>query len=95
MATFLLIHIDKPASLALRMANREAHLDYCRANADIIRLGGPIMNDAGEMGGSMLILEVDDVEAARTFSDNDPYTKANLFQRRNVSPFKVTMGAIA
>jgi uncharacterized protein YciI len=95
MATFLLIHIDKPSSLALRMANREAHLDYCRANASIIRLGGPIMNEAGEMAGSMLILETDDVAAATAFSDNDPYTLANLFQRRNVSPFKVTMGAIS
>jgi uncharacterized protein YciI len=95
MATFLLICIDKPASLALRMATREAHLDYCRANAGIIRLGGPIMNEAGEMGGSMLILEVETIEAAQAFTDNDPYTKANLFQRRNVSPFKVTIGAIA
>ena len=95
MATFVLIHIDKPGSLALRMANREAHLAYCGVNADKIRLGGPLMNEAGEMAGSLLVLEVEDAAAAQAFSDNDPYTKANLFQRRNVSPFKITFGAIA
>lgn len=94
MPTFLLMNIDKPDSLALRMANREAHLDYCRANAEIIRLGGPVMTDGGEMAGSMLILDVDDAAAAQAFSDNDPYTKADLFQRREVRPFKVTLGAL-
>ena len=32
MARFLLYCVDKPDSLALRMANREAHLAYVRDN---------------------------------------------------------------
>ena len=94
MATFLLMNVDKADSLPLRLANREAHLDYCRANADIIRLGGPLLTDGGDMAGSMLILEVEDAAAAQAFSDNDPYTLADLFQSREVRPFKVTLGAL-
>ncbi|MGA0603478.1 YciI family protein [Caulobacter sp. KR2-114] len=94
MPTFLLMNVDKPDSLALRMANREAHLDYCRANAGIIRLGGPLLSDGGDMAGSMLVLETADAAQAQAFSDNDPYTLAGLFERREVRPFKVTLGAL-
>ncbi len=94
MATFVLMNVDKPGSLALRLANREAHLDYCRANADLIRLGGPLLNEGGDMTGSMLILEVDDPAQAQAFSDNDPYTLADLFQSRDVRPMKVTFGSL-
>jgi uncharacterized protein YciI len=94
MPTFVLMNVDKPDSLALRLANREAHLDYCRANGEIIRLGGPLLSEGGDMAGSLLILEVDDIAAAQAFSDNDPYTLAGLFERRDVRPFKVTFGAM-
>jgi len=94
MATFVLMNVDKPGSLTLRLANREAHLEYCRANAELIRLGGPLLNEGGEMTGSMLILEVDDPAQAQAFSDNDPYTLAGLFQSRDVRPMKVTFGSL-
>ena len=44
MTSFALICIDKPDSLALRMANREAHLAYIRAApAGFIRTAGPFL----------------------------------------------------
>lgn len=95
MATFVLMNVDKPDSLALRLSNREAHLAYCRDRAEMIRLGGPLMGEGGDMAGSLLILETDDIAAAQAFSDNDPYTLAGLFQRRDVRPLKITMGQIA
>ena len=64
MAHFALMCFDKPNSLDLRMATREAHFAYGRATPGVVRLGGPFLNDAGEMIGSLIILEVADLAAA-------------------------------
>ena len=50
MASFVVICIDKPDSLALRLATREAHFAYARSMpAGFIRMGGPFLDEAGEM----------------------------------------------
>jgi len=53
MALFALICTDKPDSLALRMATREAHFAYARVHAGAIRLGGPFLTADGGMAGSL------------------------------------------
>ena len=94
--TIFAIHcLDKPASLELRLANREAHLAYAGSFKAHIKLGGPLLNEAGEMAGSMLIMEFDDIEQARAFSADDPYVKAGLFQRVDITAFKPTLGGFA
>ena len=94
--TIVAIHcLDKPASLELRLANREAHLAYAGSFKAHIKLGGPLLNEAGEMAGSMLIMEFDDIAQARAFSADDPYVKAGLFQRVDITAFKPTLGGFA
>ena len=94
--TIFAIHcLDKPASLELRLANREAHLAYAGGFKAHIKLGGPLLNEAGEMAGSMLIMEFDDIAQARAFSADDPYVKAGLFQRVDITAFKPTLGGFA
>ena len=46
--------IDKVGLLPVRQANRAAHLEYVKANADTILVGGPYLDDAGNMIGSVL-----------------------------------------
>lgn len=94
MPTFVLICTDKPKSLDLRMANREAHLAYAKDFADSIRLGGPLLDAAGDMAGSMFVLEAEDRAAAEAFSANDPYNKAGLFQSVDIRPFRPVLGAL-
>jgi len=94
MATFVIICIDKPASLDLRLATRQAHFEYIRANPGIVRLGGPFLDASGEMAGSLIVAEVADQAAAQAFTDNDPYTLAGLFERREVRPWRATVGAL-
>ena len=95
MASFALICIDRPDSLALRLATRDAHFDYARAHADHIRLAGPFLDDAGEMTGSLILMEADDIEAARAFNAADPYTLAGLFERVEIRPWRATFGTLA
>ena len=73
-----LIARDKAGALDVRKANREAHLDYA-AKSGIVSQAGPLLNDSGDMCGSLLVLEVEDMAAARSFADSDPYAKAGLF----------------
>ncbi|WP_424971841.1 YciI family protein [Dinoroseobacter sp. S76] len=74
-----LIAIDKPGSLELRKANREAHVAYLKAS-DAVQQAGPFLSNTGEMCGSLIILEVADMEAAQAFAAGDPYGKAGLFE---------------
>ncbi len=94
MAHFALICIDKPGALALRMATREAHFAYVRAHPGAVRLGGPFLDEAGEMAGSLILLEAADLAAARAFSAADPYTLAGLFERLEIRPWRATVGAL-
>jgi uncharacterized protein len=94
MPLFVLNCHDKPGALALRMATREAHLAYVRPQLDILKLGGPLLDEAGDMAGSLMILEVADRAAAEAFSAGDPYTKAGLWSRVEITPFRVTLGQL-
>ena len=95
MALFVLTCIDHPNALERRMSVREAHLAYVREHIALVRLAGPLLDDAGDMAGSMFIIEAADRAAVEAFSSRDPYRTANVFERVVVRPWKVTVGAIA
>ncbi|ABV95146.1 YCII-related domain protein [Dinoroseobacter shibae DFL 12 = DSM 16493] len=74
-----LIAIDKPGALEVRKANREAHVAYLQ-DSGVVQQAGPFLSNEGEMCGSLIILDVADMEAAQAFAAGDPYGKAGLFQ---------------
>lgn len=94
MGLYVLVCNDKPNSLDLRLANREAHLAYARGFAERLKVAGPLLDEAGNMAGSLLILEADSLEDARAFNLGDPYQKAGLFGSVQVTAFKATIGAL-
>ena len=96
MPLFVVSYIDKPNSLALRMANRQAHLDYAHAEdrPAKVKLGGPYLDEKGDMAGSLLILEAPDKAAAVAFTQADPYVTCGLMQSVDVKPFRITMNEL-
>ena len=82
---------DKPDSLALRLATRDAHLHYLENFSPQVVMAGPYLNVDDQPIGSMLIMEFPDEAAAVSFSENDPYALANLFQSVSVRPWKKTL----
>jgi uncharacterized protein YciI len=90
---FVLTCIDKPNALEVRLAARDAHLDYVRGSG-LVKVGGPFLDADGGMAGSMLIIEAPDLAAAQAFSAADPYAKAGLFASVDVRPFKLTLGSL-
>lgn len=95
MPLFVAVCIDKPNSLDLRMATREAHFAYVGAQPGKLKLGGPFLDGKGDMAGSLIIFEAEDLAAAQAFSRDDPYNKAGLFERVEVRPWKATFGSLA
>jgi uncharacterized protein YciI len=90
---FVVTAIDKPDSLSLRMATREAHFAYAK-ETNVIRIGGPFLDENGDMAGSLIIFEAADLAAAKTWHANDPYVKAGLFAHSEVRPWKLTFNPV-
>jgi len=93
MPLFVVSCIDKENGLETRMAARPEHLKWA-GGTGMLRLAGPYLSEAGEMAGSLMIIEAEDIEAARQFNRDDPYTKAGLWQSVDIRPFKATIGNI-
>lgn len=84
---FFVYHMDKPNALELRMATRDSHLAYIKDFT--VLFAGPTMEaGTGTMDGSVIVVELPDADAAETFVAEDPYTKAGLFEKTIVKPWK-------
>ncbi|WP_414899010.1 YciI family protein [Rhodovulum sp. YEN HP10] len=88
---FALICRDKPGHLETRKANRDAHLAYVAATGVVVH-AGPFLDEAGEMCGSLVILDVADKAAAEAWAANDPYAGAGLFESVSVQAWKKVVG---
>ena len=90
MPYFAVICRDKPGALPVRMENRAAHLAYVEETGTVF-IGGPLLEN-GQMAGSMLVLDVADMDAAKAWAAGDPYAKAGLFQSVMIQEWKRVIG---
>ncbi len=79
MPTYAIHCIDKPMQQALRARTREAHLAYVRQRMSQVVVAGPLLDEAGQPIGSMLLMEFPDYRSAVAFAADDPYARAGLF----------------
>lgn len=86
---FYIIHcFDKPDHLQVRLDNRPAHVDYLKSFREKLYAAGPTLDAAGNMNGSLVILDLDSQADAEAFAAGDPYAKAGLFAKVSVQPWK-------
>ncbi|KAK4534452.1 hypothetical protein CDCA_CDCA02G0477 [Cyanidium caldarium] len=104
MSTAAVFAWDRPGALLVRRSNRAAHLQWVQQEAAAIVCGGPFWRDDGSTPslpsssssssssplGSFLIVQSDALE----FLQQDPYVQANLFQKRNVHPWRPAVGSL-
>ncbi len=76
---FVLYCVDKPQRHALRAKLRVPHLAYIEGRTHAFRFGGPLIDDQGLPGGSLMILELPDRAALDAHMQGDPYFAADLF----------------
>lgn len=90
MPLFAVICRDKPGALQTRLDTRDAHLGFLRETASL-RMAGPLI-EAGEMRGSLIVLEADSLDAATSWAAGDPYKAAGLFDSVEVIEWKKVIG---
>ena len=86
-----LVTYDKPNHLHIRMENREAHLAYIEKTG-VVEMAGPFLDTGEKMCGSLIILDVNDMAAAESWAENDPYNRAGLFENSTLKIWKKVIG---
>tara|TARA_B100000315_G_scaffold252186_1_gene288429 strand:- start:3907 stop:4515 length:609 start_codon:yes stop_codon:yes gene_type:complete len=78
-----LIHaIDRPDSDALRNELRAEHEAYQASVESLYITRGPLLSDDGErQSGSLMIIDVPNLAAAKEFWQNEPFVTGGLFER--------------
>ncbi|NQV98537.1 MAG: hypothetical protein HQ483_02470 [Rhodospirillales bacterium] len=72
--------IDGPDGSAIRSQNRDAHEAYLEDHADTVIVRGPLLDASGENGiGSVLLLDIPDMDTARAFMENEPFYRAGCY----------------
>ena len=93
MPLFVIHCFDKPGHQQVRLDTGTAHLDYAKAWEDHMVVGGPLLTpDGQDMVGSMIIMDLPDLQAAYDWCANDPYGKAGLFESVTVRPYRALLG---
>ena len=80
-----------PNALQHRMDIRPQHIETVRAlrqNGNYV-LGGAILNDAGQMIGSVLVLQFETEAQLHHWRDNEPYVVNKVWEKVEIKPFKV------
>lgn len=87
---FVLLCQDKPGALQTRLDNRPAHLDYLNASG-VVMFAGPFI-EGGNPVGSMVVVDLPDMAAARAFAEADPYARAGLFASVSIREWRKAIG---
>ena len=93
---YAIIGQDHPNSLEKRVAARPEHLTRLQQlqNEGRLLLAGPFpaldTDNPGAAGftGSLIVAEFDDLEAAQTWANHDPYIAHGVYSNVSVKPFK-------
>jgi len=96
---YMIYSEDVPHSLEKRRIARPAHLERLqnlKADGRVL-VAGPLPaidseepGDAG-MTGSLVIAELETLEAAKSWAEVDPYMLAGVYHKVTVKPFKKTL----
>ena len=92
---FIIVNTDIEDGIELRAETRDVHLEYLRnhgKNAKLVQAGPTPSEDGSRMTGSLLVVEAESIEDARSLADDDPYTKAGQISYADVRPWNWTVG---
>jgi uncharacterized protein len=81
------------AAPARRLAVRTQHLEGIRplVEAGTVLLGGAILNDAGGMIGSLMLMEAESEAAARALLERDVYVTGGVWAQYELHPFRIAV----
>jgi uncharacterized protein YciI len=88
---FVVIAYDGENVLERRMASREAHLATCRQYKETGNYihGGAMLDDDGNMIGSVMFWEFPSREALDEWYRSEPYVVNNVWSKVEIRPFRI------
>jgi hypothetical protein len=92
---FAVFATDRPGTAVLRERLRPEHRAWLRSpvgHAVIVQLGGPTLDAAGNMNGTLLVVRAADLAAVQRFMAEDPYSRNGLFERVEIRPWHWSLG---
>jgi hypothetical protein len=77
-------------ALPRRMAVRQAHLDGARQLKETgnLLLGGAILDDFGQMIGSMMVMQFETSEELDAWRQQEPYITQGVWDKIEIKPFR-------
>ena len=89
-ALYAVWRTDRTDGLAagIRAATRPAHRAYMAAFSERVRMGGPLLDAAGEGCGGFMLIEAASEAEVREIVRNDPFELAGLSARIEIHPFR-------
>lgn len=87
---FFVVHaLDAPGKAAARVENRPAHRARLRRHDHplTVRIGGPLLNETGEMCGTMLVVEAKSRKDVKEYLAVDPYALSGVYQSVSIYAF--------
>ncbi len=93
MPQFLILAIDytDPDALKRRLSVREEHLKRMRrekAEGHFIT-GGAKLNEENKMCGSMLVVQLENIETVKQWLQEDPYITGKVWEHVEIFPFRI------
>lgn len=89
MPLFVMIAKDRPGTGDKRTATRPVHMDHLAAMGEKLVFAGALMGEDGNPEGSLLVLEADNLEAAKAVLLADPFVKEGIFGSAEVKPWRI------
>jgi hypothetical protein len=93
---YAIIATDHPDTSSARATARPAHIERLRTLQDQGRLvlagphpvtDSPDLQSSRGFSGSLIVAEFNDLQAAQTWANDDPYMQAGVFSQIIVKPF--------
>lgn len=86
---FLIETYDKPDHQALRLSTRDAHLEYLDSHvSQLIACGAKLSDDGEAAHGGIYLVAVESRDEAEAFIEADPFFRAGLFERVEISRWR-------
>lgn len=93
MPLFCLHCLDKTDGGAeARAKARPAHLAWGAGLGPAARMAGPLLDEAGNMVGSVFLIEADDLAAAKAIHAQDPYVIEGVFGHVHIHETRWAIG---
>lgn len=94
MPYFVVHALDADGKADARAKARSAHRQRLRSHSHplTVHIGGPLLNDANEMCGTLLVIEAESEDVVGHYLAGDPYSKAGVYRKVDIHEYNWGLG---